>query len=94
MEINSIIRKVELSEIEKSIYFECQMEDSIVYNISVEIQTEKLDKNMVRSALILLANEQYALNSSINIIDGIPYLIVHKNVDLPFADFSCTGDDY
>ncbi len=63
-------RKVELSEIQKGIYFECQTGGKNTYNISAAIRIKnKIYKDVLEKALSLVVKEQVALGSHIEFED-------------------------
>ncbi len=76
-----ITKKIELSETQKGIYVDCQLDNPISYNVSATILLDNLQVNHFENALKLLVKEQEALRSSIQVIDAVPFLSIHSHVD-------------
>lgn len=74
----------ELSEIQKSIYFECLAGEKIAYNISVALNVKNVDANILYKALNLLTAEQESLRSRIVMHDNLPMLEIFDNVPVNF----------
>ncbi|OPG94385.1 hypothetical protein B2I21_30820 [Chryseobacterium mucoviscidosis] len=83
-------KTVELSETQKGIYFDCQMNDPTSYNISASIQIKPLQLDMFHRAIKLLMYEQVVLRARIEIQHDVPVLAVHEDMDpvLVFRDLS------
>ncbi|WP_440110455.1 amino acid adenylation domain-containing protein [Paenibacillus sp. QZ-Y1] len=82
-----MIRKtVELSETQKGIYFDCQVEDPSSYNIAVTISMKELNVQLFRNAIELLVNEQEALRSSLEIQNDLPVLVIEREVPLQLIE--------
>lgn len=76
-----IIKRLELTEIQKGIYFDCQIDNPVSYNISATILFEDLQEKYFENALKLLVIEQEALRSCLEIIDDLPMYAVHDHID-------------
>jgi amino acid adenylation domain-containing protein len=61
---------VELGEIQKGIYFECQAAESLAYNISSAVIIKNIDPKIFKKALQLIVSEQEMLRSNIVMHDG------------------------
>lgn len=81
--MSSDTKKIELSEFQKGIYFDCQIDDPISYTISATILFENLQEEPFENACKLLIAEQEALRSSIILINDFPSLMIHNQV--PFV---------
>ncbi|MGW7157950.1 amino acid adenylation domain-containing protein [Paenibacillus taichungensis] len=78
-------KTVELSETQKGIYFDCQMNDPASYNISASIQIKPLKLDMFHRAIELLMYEQVVLRARIEIQRDVPVLTVHEEMDPEFV---------
>ncbi|MCL2841162.1 MAG: condensation domain-containing protein [Defluviitaleaceae bacterium] len=77
-----IISQYEPMEIQKGIYFDCQIRSSIAYNMSVAISMMGLDIVTFEDSIKLLIEEQEALRSAVKIdTDGLPVMVVYDNVN-------------
>lgn len=74
----------ELSEIQKSIYFECLAGEKIAYNISVPLNIKDVNTNILYKALNLLVAEQESLRSRIVTYNNLPMLEILDNVPVNF----------
>lgn len=75
-------KKIELSEIQKGIYFECQTGEKNNYNISAAIKIKnEIDILKFEKALQMLVNEQAALRSHIELLDGSLSMVINEEVD-------------
>ncbi len=75
-------KKVELSEIQKGIYFECQTGGKNVYNISAAIKIKNyLDNKKLEQALKRLTEEQAALRTYIELTDDSLAMVVREHAD-------------
>ena len=74
----------ELSEVQKSIYFECLAGEKIAYNISVALNVKDVNANTLYKALNLLAAEQESLRSRIMMHNNLPMLEILDNVPVNF----------
>ncbi|MDQ0191714.1 non-ribosomal peptide synthetase/type I polyketide synthase [Paenibacillus wynnii] len=85
-----ITKRVELSETQKGIYFDCQIDNPISYNISATLLIEGLQEKHFESALKLVIGEQEALRSSLEMVDDLPVLAIHDRIPyvLVKEDFS------
>ncbi|PQP85212.1 hypothetical protein C0Q44_12205 [Paenibacillus sp. PCH8] len=86
-----IVRKtVELSETQKGIYFDCQMNDPVAYNISASIHLGQLNMEILHRAIELLIYQQVVLRTRIEILNDVPVLAVHEdmNYSLVFRDLN------
>lgn len=77
-----ILKELELTEIQKGIYFECQIDDSIEYNISGSILLENLNEVYFENALKILIKEQEMLRSNIHIYNDLPKLVINDEIDV------------
>lgn len=74
-----VSRRVELSEVQKGIYFECQAGGKNIYNISAAIRVKgDIDKDKFEQALNQLINEQAVLHSHIEFEENKLMMIVDK----------------
>ncbi|HFE36856.1 MAG TPA: amino acid adenylation domain-containing protein, partial [Gammaproteobacteria bacterium] len=80
-----VIKKLALTEIQKGIYFDCQIDDPVAYNISATLLLEGLDEKHLDNAFMLLLGEQEVLRSSINMVTGLPVMVIHDQVDFALA---------
>ncbi|RCX18754.1 amino acid adenylation domain-containing protein [Anaerobacterium chartisolvens] len=76
-----IIKRLELTEIQKGIYFDCQIDNPVSYNISASILFEDLQEKYFENALKLLVIEQEAMRSCLEIVNDLPMYSVHDGVD-------------
>ncbi|WP_434756738.1 amino acid adenylation domain-containing protein [Paenibacillus amylolyticus] len=77
-----MVRKtVELSETQKGIYFDCQVNDPSSYNISASIQLERLQLEAFRRSIELLMHEQVVLRTHIEIQQDRPVLSIHDDME-------------
>lgn len=88
-----IIKKIELNEVQKGIYFDCEIGNSISYNISATMLLENLDENHLENALKLLVAEQEALRCNIQFTDGIPKLTIHDYIKFDFIKTDLSNED-
>lgn len=75
---------IELSEVQKSIYFECLTGEKFAYHISASLKVKELDANTLYCALNLLTSEQESLRSSVVIHENKPVLHVQESVPVNF----------
>lgn len=76
------VRGVELSEIQKGIYFECQTGAKNIYNISTAIKIQsKLDIIKLKQSLEKIVQEQVVLRSHIEFIDERLSMVIDEEVD-------------
>ena len=75
---------IELSEVQKSIYFECLTGEKFAYHISASLKVKELDTNTLYCALNLLTSEQESLRSSVVIHENKPVLHVQESVPVNF----------
>lgn len=77
-----MVRKtVELSETQKGIYFDCQVNDPASYNISASIQIEGLHLEAFHRSVALLMSEQVVLRTHIEIQQDRPVLSIQEDMD-------------
>ncbi|WP_123062640.1 non-ribosomal peptide synthetase/type I polyketide synthase [Paenibacillus amylolyticus] len=77
-----MVRKtVELSETQKGIYFDCQVNDPSSYNISASIQLERLQLEAFRRSIELLMHEQVVLRTHIEIQQDRPVLAIQDDME-------------
>ncbi|MCR8844313.1 amino acid adenylation domain-containing protein [Paenibacillus sp. SC116] len=90
MKMNS----VELTETQKGIYFDCQVDNPLSYNISATIVIENLHEKHFENALKLVIGEQEALRSHLEIVNDYPVLVIHSEASVPLVkvDISHTAD--
>lgn len=78
-------KKIELTEVQKGIYFDCQIDNPTAYNISATIQLEHVDEKAFEHALQLVVSEQEALRCSITMDDDLPVFCIHESVNFPLG---------
>ncbi|WP_044358090.1 condensation domain-containing protein, partial [Paenibacillus sp. E194] len=85
-----VTRRLELTEVQKGIFFDCQIDDPLSYNITASIMLEGVNEARLEQALNLVIEEQEALRCSLDVSDEMPLLVVHKriNIQLTKLDFS------
>lgn len=85
-----LCKKIELTETQKGIYFDCQLEDPIAYNLSATFLLENINEKYFKQAFKLLVSEQEALRSCLEIKNDFPILVVHEQIKfkLPIQDIS------
>lgn len=77
-----MVRKtVELSETQKGIYFDCQVNDPSSYNISASIQIEGLQLETFRRSITMLMYEQVVLRTHIQIHQDRPVLSIQDDME-------------
>ncbi|MHB8064688.1 MAG: non-ribosomal peptide synthetase, partial [Ruminiclostridium sp.] len=87
-----VIKRLKLTEIQKGIYFDCQIDNPISYNISAIILFENLEEKYFENAFKLLVGEQEALRSSIEITNDIPTITIHDKVDFELTKQDISGN--
>lgn len=90
-----IIKRLELTEIQKGIYFDCQIDNPADYNISASILLEGLEEQHFANAFSLLVGQQEALSSCLVIEDELPLLAIHDRVDFELRreDLNCSESE-
>ncbi|MCK4258170.1 MAG: amino acid adenylation domain-containing protein [Halanaerobiales bacterium] len=90
-----ITKRLELSEIQKGIYYDSQVDNPVSYNISGTILLENIDEEYFEKAFKLLIEEQEALRSSIEIINDLPVFAIHDRIDFKLTkqDISDNSDN-
>lgn len=85
-----VTRRLELTEVQKGIFFDCQIDDPLSYNITASIMLEGVNEARLEQALNLVIEEQEALRCSLDVSDEMPLLVVHEriNIQLTKLDFS------
>lgn len=85
-----VMYRLELTEVQKGIFFDCQIDDPLSYNITASIKLEDVDEARLEQALHLVIEEQEALRCSLDVIDDLPLLVVHDRIDYQMTklDFS------
>ncbi|WP_223067485.1 non-ribosomal peptide synthetase/type I polyketide synthase [Paenibacillus caui] len=76
-----IPKRVALSETQKGIYFDCQVDDPTSYNISAAIRIENLQITYLEHALRLLTSEQEVLRARLEMQDGLPVLAIDDQME-------------
>ena len=87
-----ITKRLALTEIQKGIYFDCQIDNPIAYNISATLLLEDLQEKHLENAFKLLLGEQEALRSSIAVDDDLPVLIIHDRIDFKLTHTDLSAD--
>ncbi len=87
-----IIKRLELTEIQKGIYFDCQFDNQISYNISATILLEGLQEKYFENAFKLLIGEQEALRSSLETVNDFPVFAVHDQIDFKLTVQDLSGN--
>lgn len=89
-----LMKKIELSEIQKGIYFECQTGEKNNYNISAAIKIKNyIDKLKFEKALQMLVKEQIALRSHIELTDGSVAMVVNEKVDTTLQYYNVSKEN-
>lgn len=85
-------KDVELSATQKGIYFDCQLEDPVSYNLCATILFENINEILFENAFKLLIAEQEMLRCSLKIINDFPSLVVYDQIEfqLEKRDYSNT----
>ncbi|WP_339308746.1 amino acid adenylation domain-containing protein [Paenibacillus sp. FSL L8-0435] len=86
-------KTVELSETQKGIYFDCQVNDPTSYNISASMQFDHLQMEIFRRAIELLMYEQVVLRTRIEIKNDVPVLSVHEDMDYSLALWDLSSEN-
>src|SRR5699024_6670962 len=76
-----VVAQTELSEVQKGIFVDCQIDSPDSYNISATILLNNLNEKHFENAFSLLVKEQAVLRSTIEINENdMPMLVVHDQV--------------
>lgn len=86
-------KNVELSETQKGIYFDCQVNDPTSYNISASMQFDHLQMEIFRQSIELLMYEQVVLRTRIEIQNDVPVLSVHEDMDYSLALWDLSSEN-
>ncbi|MBA2657654.1 MAG: acyltransferase domain-containing protein [Tatlockia sp.] len=81
MELQRVANEVELSEVQKGIYFDCQIADPASYNLLASFMIDVVEDLRLQQACEILIAEQEALRYCVKIIDGVPKLILHEEIN-------------
>lgn len=85
--------RVELSEIQKGIYFECQTGGKNTYNISAAIKIKNhVDISKMQQALKLLVTEQIALRSHVEYIEEKLMMVLNEETDTTIHTYDVTKE--
>lgn len=69
-------------EIQKGIFFDCQVSDSASYTIAAALQFYQLDVEVLQQALQLVAHEQPVMRSFVTMEEGEPQLVIAEQMEL------------
>lgn len=77
-------KTIEMAEMQKGIYFDCQMEQTSSYHVSASVLLENADEQCLTNALKVLVHEQESLRSAFEIEDGLPVMHIYDKADYEF----------
>ncbi|SFS02400.1 hybrid non-ribosomal peptide synthetase/type I polyketide synthase [Anaeromicropila populeti] len=87
-----IIKRLELTEVQKGIYFDCQVDAPISYNISAAIYMEDLNETYFENAVSLVIHEQEALRSCLEISGDMPVIVIQDQINFYIEKEDLSGN--
>lgn len=75
------IKTIEMAEMQKGIYFDCQIEQTTSYHISASVLLEHVDERCLENAFKILVHHQESLRSAFEMEDGLPVMHIYDNGD-------------
>ena len=85
-------KRISLTETQKGIYFDCQLQDPIAYHVAATFLLHDLNECQFINALNLLISEQEALRSCIEIMNDLPVLVVYRQIEFTIETQDISSD--